>query len=133
MARYSLDFYGSPEERRRGRRGSWRGERRTRGAEEPGRARFGRGGRFGRLPGKPARGYPVHGIHTYDLDYGNVAGGPDTDYSGRAGYDVDRDWLETPRGPYTPRLAEIGRESRRRRLYGEAGGRYSGRGRGGFR
>lgn len=132
MARYSLDYHGAPEERRRGRRGSWRWERRRRGAEEPGRASFGRG-RFGRLPGKPARGYPVHGIHTYDLDYGNVAGGPDTDYSGRAGYDVDRDWIETPRGPYTPRLAEIGRESRRRRLYGEAGGRYSGRGRGGYR
>ncbi|HEX6939534.1 MAG TPA: hypothetical protein VF158_08985 [Longimicrobiales bacterium] len=72
----------------------------------------------GRWPGKPARGYPVHGIHSYDLDYGGLAG-PTTDYSGRTGYAEDRSWEETPRGPYTPRLAEIGRAARlRRRRYG---------------
>lgn len=82
-----------------------------------------------RLPGKPARGYPVRGIHSYDLDYGDLAG-PTTDYSGRAGYAEDRAWDETPRGTYTPRLAEIGREARlRRRLYGDLGPTYSGPGR----
>lgn len=86
------------------------------------------GGRM-RPPGKPARGYPVRGIHTYDLDYGDLAG-PTTEYSGRAGYAEDRDWEETPRGTYTPRLAEIGREARRRRrLYGDLGPTYSGPGR----
>jgi hypothetical protein len=42
---------------------------------------------FGRyhLPRKPARGYPVRGIHTYDMDYGSRTGGP-AEYSGRAGY-----------------------------------------------
>jgi hypothetical protein len=42
--------------------------------------------RLGRPPRRPARGYPVRGLHTYDLDYGRQAGGPDTDYSGRAGW-----------------------------------------------
>lgn len=86
------------------------------------------GGRA-RLPGKPARGYPVRGIHTYDLDYGSLAG-PTSEYSGRAGYPEYRDWEDVPRGTYTPRLAEIGREARRRRrLYGEVEPTYSGRGR----
>jgi hypothetical protein len=90
------------------------------------------GGRA-RWPGKPARGYPVRGIHTYDLDYGNLAG-PTTDYSGRAGYPEDRDWEDVPRGTYTPRLAEIGREARRRRrLYGAVEPTYSGPGRRGRR
>ncbi|MFO7259592.1 MAG: hypothetical protein DIU52_000450 [bacterium] len=43
-------------------------------------------GPFGRWPKKPARGFPVRGFHTYDLDYGRQAGGPDTEYSGRAGW-----------------------------------------------
>ena len=46
----------------------------------------GRVGWWGREPGRPAHGFPVRGFHTYDLDYGRQAGGPDTDYSGRAGW-----------------------------------------------
>src|SRR5690606_24609773 len=41
---------------------------------------------WGRWPRRPAHGFPVRGFHTYDLDYGRQAGGPDTDYSGRAGW-----------------------------------------------
>ncbi|HEX7118508.1 MAG TPA: hypothetical protein VF212_06970 [Longimicrobiales bacterium] len=90
---------------------------------------YGPPGRRRRLPGKAARGYPVRGIHTYDLDYGDMAG-PTTEYSGRAGYAEDREWEETPRGPYTPRLADIGRAARmRRRLYERGGPTYSGPGR----
>ncbi len=94
----------------------------------------GRGFGRGRLPGKAARGFPIRGIHTYDLDYGDISGGPTTDYSGRAGYDTEPIGVETPRGPYTPRLAEIGREARRRRrLYGREDWPYSGQERGGWR
>jgi hypothetical protein len=81
--------------------------------------------------GKPARGYPVRGIHTYDLDYGSISGGPTTDYSGRAGYPTGPE--ETPRGPYTPRLEEVGPEGRGRGLYGSAAGEYRGRGYGSAR
>ncbi|HEX7049040.1 MAG TPA: hypothetical protein VF188_02420 [Longimicrobiales bacterium] len=71
-----------------------------------------------RLPRKPARGYPVRGYHTYDLDYGDLAG-PTTDYSGRAGYPTGEPPREPVfRGRYTPTLEEIGREARlRRRRY----------------
>lgn len=55
--------------------------------EPPRMRRLRRGApRMGRPPRRPARGYPVRGFHTYDLDYGRQAGGPDTDYSGRAGW-----------------------------------------------
>jgi len=37
------------------------------------------------LPGRPARGVPVRGYHSYDMDYGLRTGGP-FEYSGRAGY-----------------------------------------------
>lgn len=101
------------------------------GAEygSPYRAEYREFGGRARLPGKPARGFPVRGIHTYDLDYGDLAG-PTTDYSGRVGYAEEAGWEPIPRGTYTPRLAEIGREARmRRRLYGGEGPTYSGPGR----
>lgn len=87
-----------------------------------------------RLPRKPARGYPVRGYHTYDLDYGGQTGGPTTEYSGRAGYPTPEAWDYEPRerGTYTPRLAEIGRRARRwRALYGEEPREYRGGWRGG--
>jgi hypothetical protein len=88
-----------------------------------------RGARRARLPHKPAHGYPVRGIHTYDLDYGST-GGPTTDYSGRTGYPVlqprpSRDEELPPRGPYTPTLEERYRE---RTLYGGVPPGYRGRG-----
>lgn len=101
------------------------------GAEygSPYRAEYREFGGRARLPGKPARGFPVRGIHTYDLDYGDLAG-PTTDYSGRVGYAEEAGWEPIPRGTYTPRLAEIGRKARmRRRLYGGEGPTYSGPGR----
>jgi len=101
------------------------------GAEygSPYRAEYREFGGRARLPGKPARGFPVRGIHTYDLDYGDLAG-PTTDYSGRVGYAEEAGWEPIPRGTYTPRLAKIGREARmRRRLYGGEGPTYSGPGR----
>ncbi len=154
MARYSYEYGRYPdayrrypyEFRRRRRRGRLPAEGRYAAGFGYGRIEYGRGGygeerargygaeyrgfvRRGRVPGKPAHGYPVRGIHTYDLDYGDLAG-PTTEYSGRAGYTEDRDWVETPRGPYTPRLVEIGRQARlRRRLYGPRGPTYSGPGR----
>lgn len=83
---------------------------------------YGRDYRDGRLRSRPsrhtARRYPLHGYHTYDLDYGSL-GGPDTEYSGRAGYTPGppqiRDDDLLPRGPYTPFLEEDDRE---RTLYG---------------
>jgi hypothetical protein len=89
-------------------------------------AEFMRGGRAVRLPHKPAYGYPVHGIHTYDLDYGSL-GGPTTDYSGRVGYPIlpmraEEEELP-PRGPYTPSLEESGRG---RTLYGGVPPTYRG-------
>jgi hypothetical protein len=55
---------------------------------------------MGKPPGRPARGYPVRGIHTYDLDYGRQAGGPATDYSGRAGWPTGvREEPSTPPEP----------------------------------
>ena len=89
-----------------------------------------------RLPRKPAYGYPVRGYHTYDLDYGSQAGGPTTEYSGRAGYPTPEERVYEPRerGPYTPRLADIGRLARRwRALYGETPPEYRGRWRGSSR
>ena len=73
--------YGEEFERRR----PWRGGR-------------GRGwmGPWGRRPGRPAHGYPVRGFHTYDLDYGRQAGGPDTEYSGRAGWPTGGPEQPTP-------------------------------------
>lgn len=60
-----------------------------------------------RLPRRPARGFPARGVHSYDLDYGRQAGGPETDYSGRAGYPVPEPRWEPPtRGVYEPRLYE---------------------------
>lgn len=116
MARYADDY------RRRGRRG--RGPRRRWSARAREKRLYGgrypyRGApRYGydyrrpddaRLPRKPARGYPVRGVHTYDMDYGKQAGGPDTDYSGRAGYpegEAAPPPESPPRGRYTPRLEE---------------------------
>lgn len=129
MARYGMEY-----RERRGPRGRWRGRY--------GRAGGGYGREYGRygaehgrraagwgIPirriGKPAHGFPVRGIHTYDLDYGTVAGGPTTDYSGRAGYPTGPE--AAPRGPYTPRLEEIGPERWGRGLYGSAAGEYRGR------
>lgn len=43
---------------------------------------------------RPARGFPPHAVHTYDLDYGRQAGGPTTEYSGRAGYPVPEEYPE---------------------------------------
>lgn len=100
---YGIERYGPEYGRARGRRGRERWP--------------------GRLPRKPARGFPVRGYHTYDLEYGDLAG--PTEYSGRAGY-AERGWSEPPRGPYTPSLAELGREIRRRR--GELGRRWRARG-----
>lgn len=103
--------YGREFRRRRGRRRD-RSQRR-------GYARV--FGRWMRTPGRPARGFPVRGVHTYDLDYGRQAGGPDTDYSGRAGYPVPEPTWEPPlRGPYTPSLEE---ERRRRRFVRPPSGR----------
>lgn len=84
--------------------------------------------RRARLPHKPAYGYPVRGIHSYDLDYG-ATGGPTTEYSGRMGYAVLRPRPEgeeelPPRGPYTPTLEESYRE---RTLYGGVPPGYRGR------
>jgi len=53
----------------------------------------------GRLPGRPAHGYPIRGYHTYDMDYGSVGGGPTTDYSGRAGYPLPGELDHRPRDP----------------------------------
>lgn len=155
MARYADDF-----ESRAGERQRWRysrpsdnaggyGPRRRDATSRRGYAgEFGRAGDFdewggpiydeeirratrrARLPHKPAHGFPVRGIHTYDLDYGGT-GGPTTDYSGRAGYPVlqprparDEESLP-PRGPYTPTLEESYRE---RTLYGGVPPGYRGRG-----
>lgn len=93
-----------------------------------GRGRYGARRRPG-LPHKPAHGFPVRGVHTYDLDYGAM-GGPTTEYSGRTGYPVLRPRHEDeeelpPRGPYTPTLEESYRE---RTLYGGVPPGYRGRG-----
>lgn len=85
-----------------GRRRAGFGDRPARRYDGGRRARQGELERYGyRLPGKPARGYPVRGIHTYDLDYGMRTGGP-AEYSGRAGYPTGPAPFE--RGPYTPWL-----------------------------
>lgn len=69
--------------------------------------RFGEPGYPHPGPGRVMRGYPPQRIHTYDLDYGRQAGGPETDYSGRAGYSTPWDEFEIgQRGPYTPELPE---------------------------
>lgn len=109
MARYGEEYEG----RRYGRYG----------------VEFRRGRRGRRLPGRPARGFPVRGYHTYDLDYG-ATGGPTTDYSGRAGYPIlparpDRVSELPPRGPYTPILDEGGED---RTLYGGVPPGYRDRG-----
>ena len=78
------------------------------------RRRRGREHFFGemRAPRKPAHGYPVRGYHTYDLDYGSLAG--PTEYSGRAGYSPDEGACPER---VRPSLAEIGRAARDRREY----------------
>jgi hypothetical protein len=88
-----------------------------------------RAARRARLPHKPAHGFPVRGIHTYDLDYGST-GGPTTEYSGRMGYPTlpprpTPDGELPRRGPYTPTLDESYRE---RTLYGGVSPRYRARG-----
>lgn len=156
MARYHEEYGGVrrsrgsrrvPQVRERGWRsdygyGSW-GDRGELGYGEPYARGRGYGGEYrrwpsggARMPRKPARGFPVRGYHTYDLDYGGQVGGPTTDYSGRAGYPAeDGRWSEYGgRGRYTPSLAEIGRRARRwRALYGELPPEYPGRWRGGGR
>lgn len=89
-SRYGYDY----RPRRRGRRGRYFGEMRG--------------------PRKPAHGFPVRGYHTYDLDYGSLAG--PTEYSGRGGYTPDGERY-SERG--RPSLAEIGRAARERREYEE--------------
>jgi hypothetical protein len=121
MARYADDYEG--------RTGAWYGRgydadlRRSRGYDRRGGAYYGEeirwAARRGRLPRKPAHGFPVRGIHTYDLDYGAM-GGPTTEYSGRTGYPVLQPRPEPieelpSRGPYTPILEEADRD---RTLYG---------------
>lgn len=54
---------------------------------------------WGRRPRRRARGFPVRGYFTYDLDYGRQSGGPDTDYSGRAGWPTGVEEEEEARRP----------------------------------
>lgn len=89
---------------------------------------FHRTARPAQLPRKPARGYPVRGIHSYDLDYGSLSG-PTTEYSGRMGYPVlqsrpEPDEEYPPRGLYTPNLGEA---DRGRTLYGGISPEYRAR------
>jgi hypothetical protein len=90
---------------------------------------FGQRASRARLPHKPAHGYPVRGIHSYDLDYGSL-GGLTNEYSGRMGYPVGppsriSDEEYPPRGVYTPRLEEADRD---RTLYGGVSPEYRGHG-----
>lgn len=91
--------YGYGRSRRRRRRRGYARGRRGYGVLGPG----------ARLPRRPARGFPARAVHSYDLDYGRQAGGPETDYSGRAGYPVPEPGWEPPvRGRYSPWLEERG-------------------------
>lgn len=106
------------------------------GREHDSRAELERRWRSMRLPRKSARGFPIRGYHTYDLDYGGQVGGPTTDYSGRAGYPILRSSLdeEPPRGPYTPTLEETERYAGGgRTLYGGESRAYPARRAGGRR
>lgn len=62
-------------------------------------------------PHKAVGRFSARGIHTYDLDYGRQAGGPTTEYSGRAGLPTDEpvrtgetplESAERSEWPYTP-------------------------------